>query len=494
MWLKPGYSRRNVLQWTAAATIGTALAKNQIARAANESGVLGHEGKRYTIKLGSSQPTHTQNAHTVFFEKFVEVLVSKTNGNLGAIFYGDSQLGPEAKYPNQLNAGTLDMMMAISDFSPIVPDIAVLTMGFLFDSLERLGQVMDGDAGTVLAGIFKKKTRAEILGWCFNFGGRNVLSKAPITTPAEFHGKKLRACWWLNPLYDLVVSTVLSSEKIFADDTTLPVLDPGRGRTKTGRLWCYAVDDRPWSGPTHPAAAYVYSENRKGAHPSAHLAAFRGVLQVDGYAGFKRLAGDRSDDSVKLAFCWAHMRRPFFEFYESTKSPLAGHVLARIRELYAIEAEIRGHPADHRQRVRQARSRPIVDALHAWLQEQIPRVSAVSELAKAMRYAIRHWPGLVAFLDDGRIEMDTNVVERSIRPVTLTRKNALFAGSDGGARHWSVAMTLIETAKLNGVEPMAWLTDVLERIVSKKVKANALETLLPWNWRPTELTELAAAA
>lgn len=303
-----------------------------------------------------------------------------------------------------------------------------------------------------------------------------------------------RACWWLRPLYDLVVSTVLSSKKVFADDTTLPVLDPGRGRTKTGRLWCYAVDDRPWSGPTHPAAAYVYSDDRKGAHPSAHLAAFRGVLQVDGYAGFKRLAGDRSDDSVKLAFCWAHMRRPFFEFYEATKSPLAGHVLARIRELYAIEAEIRGHPADHRQRVRQARSRLIVETLHAWLQEQLPRISAVSELAKAMRYAIRHWPGLVAFLDDGTIEMDTNVVERSIRPVTLTRKNALFAGSDGGARHWAIAMTLIETAKLNGVEPMAWLTDVLECIVSGKVKANALETLLPWNWRPTELTELAAAA
>jgi transposase len=188
------------------------------------------------------------------------------------------------------------------------------------------------------------------------------------------------------------------------------------------------------------------------------------------------------------------MRRPFFEFYESTKSPLAGHVLARIRELYAIEAEIRGHPADHRQRVRQARSRPIVEALHVWLQEQLPRVSAVSELAKAMRYAIRHWPGLVAFLDDGRIEMDTNVVERSIRPVTLTRKNALFAGSDGGARHWAIAMTLIETAKLNGVEPMAWLTDALERIVSGKVKANALEALLPWNRRLAERVELAAAA
>ena len=144
---------------------------------------------------------------------------------------------------------------------------------------------------------------------------------------------------------------MLSSTKLFADDTTLPVLDPGRGRTKTGRLWCYAVDDRPWCGPSHPAAAYVYSEDRKGARPAGHLASFRGVLQVDGYAGFKRLAGDRADDSVRLAFCWAHMRRPFYEFYDSTKSPLAAEVLMRIRELYAIETEIRGHPADHRRQV-----------------------------------------------------------------------------------------------------------------------------------------------
>jgi transposase len=293
-----------------------------------------------------------------------------------------------------------------------------------------------------------------------------------------------RACWWLTPLYDLVVSTALSSEKVFADDTTLPVLDPGRGKTKVGRLWCYAVDDRPWRGPGHPVAAYVYAEDRKVIRPAAHLAGFRGVLQVDGYAGFKRLAGDRVDDSIRLAFCWAHMRRPFYQFFVSTQSPLAAHVLARIRELYAIEAEIRGHPAEHRREVRQAHSRPIVEALHTWLQEQTPRVSGVSELAKAMRYAIRHWPGLTAFLDDGRIEMDTNVVERSIRPVTLTRKNALFAGSDGGARHWAMAMTLIETAKLNGVEPMAWLADVLERMVSGRAKANAMDALLPWNWRP----------
>ena len=308
-----------------------------------------------------------------------------------------------------------------------------------------------------------------------------------------------RACWWLTPLYDLVVGTVLSSPKVFADDTTLPVLDPGRGRTKTGRLWCYAVDDRPWCGPEYPATAYVYSEDRKNERPAGHLAGFRGVLQVDGYAGFKRLAGERVDASVMLAFCWAHMRRPFYEFYVSTKSPLAAQVLARIRDLYAIEAEIRGHPAEHRQQIRRERSRPIVQALHRWLQDHVDRVSAASDLAKAIRYAIRHWPGLVMFLDDGRVEMDTNVVERAIRPHTLTRKNALFAGSDGGARHWALAMTLIQTAKLNGVDPMAWLTDALERVVSGRTKTSELHTLLPWNWRPevevgSQSLQIAAAA
>lgn len=155
-----------------------------------------------------------------------------------------------------------------------------------------------------------------------------------------------RACWWLTRLYD-------------------QVLDPGRGRTRTGRLWCYAVDDRPWPGPAHPIAAYVFSEDRKGARPAEHLASLRGVLQVDGYAGFKRLAGDRADGSVTLAFCWAHMRRPFYESYVSTKSPLAAEALVRIRELYAIEAEIRGQPAERRRQVRQERSRPIVEALCA---------------------------------------------------------------------------------------------------------------------------------
>ncbi|MBV8156267.1 MAG: IS66 family transposase, partial [Dyella sp.] len=301
------------------------------------------------------------------------------------------------------------------------------------------------------------------------------------------------ACWWLAPLYELVVATVLSSPKIFADDTSLPVLDPGRGRTKTGYLWCYAVDDRPWCGPTHPAVAYIYAEDRKNARPAEHLARFEGVLQVDGYGGFKRLAGERTDGSIRLAFCWAHMRREFFQFHASTKSPLAAEVLTRIAALYAIEAESRGQSADYRQRIRQERSRPIVEALHDWLHVHIDKVSGASDLAKAIRYALRHWPGLTAFLDDGRIEMDSNTVERSIRPHTLTRKNALFAGSDGGARHWAIAMTLIQTAKLNGVDPMAWLTDVLERIVSGQTKAPDLYTLLPWNWAPPSATASQAA-
>jgi transposase len=303
-----------------------------------------------------------------------------------------------------------------------------------------------------------------------------------------------RACWWLTPLYDLVVGTVLGATKIFADDTTLPVLDPGRGKTKLGRLWCYAVDDRPWCGPSHPMAAYVYTPDRKNERPAGHLSGFRGVLQVDGYDGFKRLAENRVDGTVRLAYCWAHMRRGFYEFYTSTKSPLAAEVLTRIRTLYAIETEIRGHPAEHRRQVRQERSRPIAEALLTWLHDHVGRVTAASDLAIAMRYAIRHWDGLAVFLDDGRVEMDTNVVERAIRPHTLTRKNALFAGSDGGARHWAIAMTLIQTAKLNGVDPMAWLTDVLERVVSGRTKAHELHTLLPWHWMPTSVSAASAKA
>jgi transposase len=289
-----------------------------------------------------------------------------------------------------------------------------------------------------------------------------------------------RACWWLRPLAELLLGSILSSPKIFADDTPVPVLDPGRGRTKTGRLWSYARDDRPWQGPLPPAVAYVYSENRQGVHPQSHLAEFTGVLQVDGYAGFNRVG------SVELAFCWAHVRRKFFDFHHATGSPIAAEALRRIAELYQIEARIRGRSPDDRARGRQAGSTPLVDAMKTWLEQELARVSAKSNLAEAIRYALRHWKGLGLFLKDGRVEIDSNTVERTIRPIKLGAKNHLFAGSDGGAESWAVIASLIQTAKLNDVEPFAYLRDVLERIVSGKTKVNQLSSLLPWAWKHSQ--------
>src|SRR4051794_34288021 len=259
-----------------------------------------------------------------------------------------------------------------------------------------------------------------------------------------------RACWWLEPLWRLLRRHVMGSTRIFADDTTLPVLDPGRGRTKTGRLWGYAVDDRPWGGETPPAVVYLYAEDRKGEHPAAHLAGFQGILQVDGYGGFKSLLAGRPPDQIRLAFCWAHCRRRFYEIHQATGSPLAEEAVRRIGELYAIEAEVRGHPAEERRAARQERSKPIVEVLHGWLTVQLGRVSGRSNLAEAIRYALRHWTGLVLFLDDGRFELDTNTIERAIRPIALGRKNSLFAGSDGGARHWAIVASLVATASRVG--------------------------------------------
>lgn len=182
----------------------------------------------------------------------------------------------------------------------------------------------------------------------------------------------------------------------------MPVLDPGRGRTKSGCLWAYARDDRPWAGPLPPAVAYVYTENRREAYPADHLTGFTGILQVDGYAGFKRLTGDRKAGPITLVFCWAHTRRKFYEIHQATGSPIAGAVLRYIAELYRIEADIRGHPSAHRRAVRQEKSAPVVAALKAYLDEQLACISGKSGLAEAIRYARNHWDGLVRFLDDGR--------------------------------------------------------------------------------------------
>jgi transposase len=232
-----------------------------------------------------------------------------------------------------------------------------------------------------------------------------------------------RACWWLTPLHELMMTTALASPKIFADDTTLPVLDPGRGKTKIGRLWCYAVDNRPWCGPGHPVAVYIYSDDRKGVHPAEHLKGYSGLLQVDGYAGFSGLVTDAAGDAPQLAFCWAHARRKFYDVFIATKAPIAEEALRRIAALYAIESGVRGEPAEERQRVRQQQSKPLVEAMHVWLTGQLGRIPGASTLAKAIRYTMNHWSGLILFLGDGRLELDTNTVERAIRPVTITRNH-----------------------------------------------------------------------
>src|SRR6478672_5495556 len=296
------------------------------------------------------------------------------------------------------------------------------------------------------------------------------------------------AAWHLRPLHERLLMRLKELPRLFADETTAPVLDPGRGRTKTGQLWSYARDDRPWGGTDPPGVAYVYAPDRTAERPATHLAGFEGVLQVDGYEAYKALA---RRGAVQLAFCWSHVRRPFYELAQSGPAPIAAEALVRIAALYRIEAEIWGRSADDRRDVRQARSRPLVEAFEPWLREKLALVSQKSRLAEAIRYALSRWAGLGLFLDDGRVELDTNVVERSMRPLALTRKNALFAGSDGGAAHWAVIASLIETCKLIGVEPQAYLADVITKIVRGHPQSR-LDELLPWA-HPTTLALKAAA-
>jgi hypothetical protein len=297
-----------------------------------------------------------------------------------------------------------------------------------------------------------------------------------------------RAAWWLRPLHERLLAHLCASPKLFADETPAPVLDPGRGRTKTGQLWAYARDDRAWGGPEPPAVAYAYAPDRKAERPSAHLEHFHGVLQVDGYAGYRALA---DKGRVTLAFCWAHVRRYFYEIAQGGDAPIASEALARIASLYAIEAEVRGSNPEVRRTARQQRAKPIVDALQAWLDAQHALVSRKSTLGEAIRYALKHWEGLVRFLDDGRIEIDSNPVERLIRPIALNRKNALFAGSDGGGEHWATHASLIETCKLNAVDPQAYLADVLAQLVAGH-PITRIDELLPWTWAAAQPAQRAA--
>src|SRR5450432_1336623 len=291
-----------------------------------------------------------------------------------------------------------------------------------------------------------------------------------------------RAAFLLRPVHERLLERLKGSSKLFADETTAPVLDPGRGRTKTGQLWAYARDDRRWGGSGPPAVAYVYAPDRTASQPITHLSGFKGILQVDGYAGYRALA---QKGDVSLAFCWAHVRRRFYDRAVGEASPIATEALQRIALLYAVEKDIRGRSSDDRRAARQGQSLPVLVELEPWLRAKLALISQKSKLAEAIRYALSRWDGLTRFLDDGRIEIDSNTVERSIRPIALNRKNALFAGSDGGGDNWAVIATLIENCKLSGVDPHAYLTDVLGKIVNGHPNSQ-IDDLLPWAYARTE--------
>jgi transposase len=294
------------------------------------------------------------------------------------------------------------------------------------------------------------------------------------------------AAFELMPIYDRLVANLKASTKLFADETRCPVLDPGRGKTKTGYLWALARDDRPWGGTDPPAVAYMYAPGRGAEHAARHLMGFSGTLQVDGYVAYKQLTeAKRGGGRLVLAHCWSHFRRLFYDIAKGGNAPIASEALARIAALYAIEDEIRGLSADDRRAIRQARTKPLVDKLEVWLREQLARLSKGSTLAREIRYGLNHWQGLCRFLDDGRIEIDSNTVERSMRPIALSRKNALFAGSDEGAANWAAIASLIETCKLNDVNPHAWLTDTLTKLVNRWPQSR-IDELMPWAYAKAE--------
>lgn len=270
----------------------------------------------------------------------------------------------------------------------------------------------------------------------------------------------------------------MSAAKLHGDDTPVPVLCPGRGTTKQGRLWTYVRDDRPAGSTSPPAVWFAYSPDRKGAHPCGHLKDFRGTLQADGFAGFNGLY-DRQDQPLLEAACWAHARRKFFEVHQATQSPLALEALQQIGALYGIEEEIRGRPPDLRQSARQARVGPLLEALHRWLHATLQQISRKSELAGAIRYSLARWTALTRYRDDGALEIDNNSAERALRTVALGRKNWLFAGSDAGGERAAAIYSLLGTAKLNGLDPEHYLRHVLERIAEHPI--NRIDELLPWH-------------
>jgi len=293
----------------------------------------------------------------------------------------------------------------------------------------------------------------------------------------------------LAPLVEQIRSHVMAAAKIHADDTPVPVLAPGKGRTKTARLWTYVRDERAAGCQTAPAVWMAYSQDRKGEHPRQHLKGFRGALQADAYSGFHHLYGD---GAIYEVACWAHARRKFHDIHLAHASPTTTEALLRIGALYGIEEEVRGKPAEHRCSVRQARARPLLDSLRQWMEKALGTLSIKSETAAAIRYALSHWRALTRYVDDGLLEIDNSAAERSLRAVVLGRKNYLFMGSDDGGHRAAALYSLIGTAKLNGADPALYLRTVLAKLPDHPI--NQIQQLLPWNLAPSLQNDPSKAA
>ena len=298
------------------------------------------------------------------------------------------------------------------------------------------------------------------------------------STLADWVGGASRA---VAPLVEAVKRYVLSGVKVHGDDIPVPVLAPGTGKTNTGRLWTYVRDDRPAGSRAAPAVWFAYSPNRKGEHPAQHLTNFHGVLQADAYAGFNRIY---AEGHILEAACWAHVRRKMYDLHQAHRSPIAAEALERIGALYAIEKEINGLPASERQAVRSNRARPLLDSMQTWFKSMLSKLSRKSDVAIAIHYAVDRWLALLRYCDDGNLEIDNNAAERALRAVAIGRKNYLFAGSDNGGEHAAAMYSLIGSAKLNGINPEAYLRTVLTRIADHPI--NRIEELLPWNLFPAE--------